>query len=88
MQQTGHAHIVGVAPAPGHMAARTFARQALADPIVGLGWCIGARVVGHGAMVRGDKVGWDAMARVSQRKRQGAVRGIGVDQVHTLERHF
>ena len=42
MQQTGHAQIVGVAATPGHKAACALARQALANPIVGLRWCIHA----------------------------------------------
>ena len=51
VQQTGHAQIVGVAATSGHIAARALARQALADPIVGLGRCIHAGLAVHAVVV-------------------------------------
>ena len=51
VQHTGHAQIVGVAATPGHIAARALARQALANPIVGLGRCIHAGLAVHAVVV-------------------------------------
>ena len=51
VQHTGRAQIVGVAATPGHIAARALARQALADPIVGLGRCIHAGLAVHAVVV-------------------------------------